>query len=227
MATTQSSVNEQTRSLINAVVQDLVAQQSGPASRDFGSDVGGAPTAGTPPPNQDAQRLFGGILSGLVANVVPKIATGILGMLQQRRRELGIPEQRDAAATERDLQSILNSLLPKLIEAVPVIAGALAGKPAPRGAEEEGQRFLPILGALLPAVISAVPGIIGAFNRQRGADPTQPPISNPEVAERFIGPLLGTLVPPLLQAAPSILQSIFGGGRGNGGAPQSRGTSVW
>jgi hypothetical protein len=181
--------------------------QAGPAT-----DLASTSTAVKPAPDHDAQRLFGGILTGLVSTVVPKIATGILGLLRQRRRELGIPEQRDAAATERDLQSILNSLLPKLIEAVPVIANALSGKPAPRGAEEEGHRFLPMLGVVLPAVIAAVPEIVSAFNRQRGADPTQPPISNPEVAERFIGPLMQTLVPQLVQSAPAVLQSIFAGG---------------
>jgi hypothetical protein len=162
--------------------------------------------------DQDAQRFFGGLVGSLVSTVVPKLATTVIGMLQQRRRELGIPEQRDSAAVERDLQSIIGALLPKLLDAVPVIASAISGKPAPRGPEEEAQRFLPILGALIPAVVSAVPSIISAFNRQRGADSTPPSISSPEVAERFIGPLMQTFVPQIIQAAPSILQSIFGGG---------------
>jgi hypothetical protein len=157
--------------------------------------------------------LFGGLLQSLISNVVPKLAGTVINMLRQRRRELGIPEQRDADAVERDFQAILNALLPKLLEAVPVIAGALSGRPAPRGPEEEAQRFLPFLAAVIPAVISAVPSIIGAFNQQRGADATPPSISNPEVAERFIGPLMQTFVPQLLQAAPSIFASIFGGGR--------------
>jgi hypothetical protein len=204
-----SSMND----LVNAVVRDLVATQAGPTRRDLGPDMASTSTAAAPSP-EDAQRFFGAILGPIIANVVPQVASGILGMLQQRRRELGMPEQRDAASVERDLQSILASLLPKLIEAVPTIAGALSGRPAPRSTEEEGQRFLPILGAILPAVISAVPGIISAFNRQRGAaDATQPSISNPDVAQRFLGPLLQTIVPPLLQSAPTILQSIFGGGR--------------
>jgi hypothetical protein len=219
-----SSLNE----LINAVTRDLVAKQASSGSRDFGPDVTSPPTA-APLPDQDAQRFLGGILGPIITNVVPHIATGILGMLQQRRRELGLPEQRDAASVERDLQSILASLLPKLLDAVPVIAGALSGKPAPRSTEEESQRFLPILGAILPAVISAVPGIISAFNQRRGVDATQPSISNPDVAERFLGPLMQVLVPPLVQSAPAILQSIFGGGRGvSAGAQQgSRESNVW
>ena len=52
---------------------------------------------------------------------------------------------------------------------------------------------------------------------------------NPDVAERFLGPLMQVLVPPLIQSAPTILQSIFGGGRGvSAGAPQgSRESNVW
>jgi hypothetical protein len=78
-------------------------------------------------------------------------------------------------------------------------------------------------------VISAVPGIISAFNQRRGVDATQPSISNPDVAERFLGPLMQVLVPPLVQSAPAILQSIFGGGRGvSAGAQQgSRESNVW
>jgi hypothetical protein len=222
------SMNEATSRFISAAVRDLVATQAGPATRDFGPDMASTSTAAAPSPDQDSQRFFGGILGGIIANVVPKIATGILGMLQQRRRELGIPEQRDAASVERDLQSILASLLPKLLDAVPMIAGALSGKPAPRSTEEESQRFLPFLAAIIPAVISAVPGIIGAFNRQRGADATQPSISNPDVAERFLGPLMQTLVPQLLQSAPSILESIFGGRRdvSNGGR-RDVSTAAW
>lgn len=221
------STNVDTQALINAVARNLAATQGRPASRDFGPDMAGTPataapsTAATPSSDEDAQRFFGGILGGIVSSVVPKIATGILGMLQQKRRELGLPEQRDAASMERDLQSILASLLPKLLDAVPVIAGALSGKPAPRSTEEESQRFLPFLAAVLPAVISAVPGIVSAFNRQRGADGAEPSISNPDVAERFIGPLMQTLVPQLLQSAPAILGSLFGGGR------RDVSTAVW
>jgi hypothetical protein len=214
MDTQTLSMNDETRRLINALAQDLATAQTGSAKRDFGPDTGSSSTSTGASTNQDAQRFFGGILGSLVSNVVPKIATGILGMLQQRRRDLGIPEQRDAASVERDLQSILGSLLPKLLDAVPIIANALSGKTAPRSTEEESQRFLPFLAAVLPAVISAVPGIISAFNQQRGADATQPSISNPDVAERFLGPLMQTLVPQLLQSAPVILQSIFGGGGG-------------
>jgi len=206
------STNPATRQLIDAVVQDLVTTQAGSASRDVGTEMA-QPSPGAPPPDQDQQRFFGAIAGSLISAVVPKIATGILGMLQNRRRELGMPEQRDAASVERDLQSILNVLGPKLLESVPLIAAALSGKPAPRGPEEENQRFLPFLAAVLPAVISAVPGIISSFNRQRGADATQPSLSDPDVAERFLGPLMQTLVPQLVQAAPSILGSIFGGGR--------------
>ena len=207
------STNPATRQLIDAVVQDLVTTQAGSASRDVGTEMAQPSPAAAPSPGQDQQRFFGAIAGSLISAVVPKIATGILGMLQNRRRELGMPEQRDAASVERDLQSILSVLGPKLLESVPLIAAALSGKPAPRGPEEENQRFLPFLAAVLPAVISAVPGIISAFNRQRGADATQPSISDPDVAERFLGPLMQTLVPQLLQAAPSILGSIFGGGR--------------
>ena len=83
--------------------------------------------------------------------MVPKVASGIFGLLQQRRRELGIPEQRDADAVERDFGSILGALLPKLLDAVPGIVTALQGKPAPRSVEEENERFLPFLAALVPA----------------------------------------------------------------------------
>jgi H+/gluconate symporter-like permease len=172
-----------------------------------------SPAAATTPNDQEAERFFGGIVSSLVSFAVPKIASSVLSMFRQRRRELGIPEQRDAASEDRDLQSILNALLPPLLAAVPSVAAALSGKQSPRGAEEEGQRFLPFLAAIIPAVMSAVPNIIGAFNQQRGADPSPPSITNPDVAERFLGPLLQTLVPQLVQSAPSILQSIFGGGR--------------
>ena len=220
------STNVDTQRLIDAVARNLMAAQARPASRDVGPDMAGTPTTAAPSTtipssDQDAQRFFGGILGGIVSSVVPKIATGILGMLQQKRRELGLPEQRDAASMERDLQSILASLLPKLLDAVPMIAGAMSGKPAPRSTEEESQRFLPFLAAVLPAVISAVPGIVSAFNRQRGADGAEPSISNPDVAERFIGPLMQTLVPQLLQSAPAILGSIFGGGR------RDVSTAVW
>jgi hypothetical protein len=213
------SMNDGTRRLIDAVARDLVATQAGSGRRDVGPDMAGTSTSAAPSTDgaaasdQDTQRFFGSILGGLVSTVIPKLATGILGMLQQRRRELGLPEERDAASMERDLQSILASLLPKLLEAVPVIAGALGGKPAPRSADEESQRFLPFLAAVLPAVISAVPHIISAFNRRRGTDDTPPALSDPNVAERFIGPLMQTLVPQLLQSAPSILSAIFGGGR--------------
>ncbi len=208
--------SEDTRRLIDAVVRDLVPAQTS-ASRDFGQDVAGSAPADTPPA-QDAQRLFDGILQSVIRYALPRLTTSVLGMLQQRRRELQIPDQRDAASVERDLQAILNAVLPQIVQAVPVIAGALSGRPAPRGAEEEGQRFLPFLAALLPAVISAVPSIISVFNQQRGADATPPSISDPDVSQRFIGPLLQTFVPQLLQAAPSILQAIFGGGSRDVGA---------
>ena len=205
-----------TQRLIDSIARQLAAQstsaQSTSGSRDPGTDFSSGSCGTQSMGDQDAQRFFGGLVSSLVSTVVPKLATTVLGMLQQRRRELGIPEQRDSAAVERDFQSIMGALLPKLLDAVPIIAGALSGRPAPRGPEEESQRFLPLLGALIPAIISAAPGIISAFNRQRGADPTPPSISSPEVAERFIGPLMQSVVPQLLQAAPSIFQSIFGGG---------------
>jgi len=215
------------KDLVHTMARDLATAQSSATSRDPGSDVGTSTAA--VPSDQDTQRFLG-FLGPLIATTVPQIATGILGLLQQRRRELGIPEQRDAAAAsverERDFQSILASLLPQIIAAVPNMVSALSGSSAPRSTEEEGQRFLPILAALLPAVISAVPGIIGAFNRQRGADAPQPSITNPDVAQRFLGPLLQTIVPQLLQSAPAILQSIFGGGRdlSQGG---SRATAAW
>ncbi len=210
-ATVQAPVlDDDTRRLIDAVVRDLVTTQSGAGSRDLGPTMPGSGAA--QPADQDAQRFFGGIVASILTTVVPKIAPTIFGMLQQRRRDLGLPEQRDAAATERDFQSILTALLPKLLDAVPVIANAISGQPAPRGAQEESQRFLPFLAALIPAVVSAVPSIIGAFNQQRGADATPPPITDPDVAQRFLGPLLASFVPQLVQAAPSILGSIFGGG---------------
>jgi H+/gluconate symporter-like permease len=185
---------------------------------DVSSEIVRAPTTGAPSAaafsssNQDAQRLLSSILSTIGSVIVPKLATGIIGMLQQKRRELGLPEQRDAASMERDLQSVLSSLLPALVQAVPMIASSLSGQPAPRSPEEESQRFLPFLAAVVPALISAAPKIISAFNRQRGVESAEPSISSPEVADRFIGPLLQTLVPQLLQSAPSILGSIFRGG---------------
>jgi hypothetical protein len=187
----------------------LAAEQGGSGSRALGSD--GGPT--TPEPRPDTQRFFGGLIQSLVTNVIPKVAPHILNLLQQRRRELGLPEQRDAEAVERDFQSILNAILPKLLDAVPGIVNAIAGQPAPRSTEEESERFLPILAGVIPAIIGAVPQIVSMFNRQRGTDPTPPPISDADVAQRFIGPLLSSIVPQLLQAAPSILGAVFGGRR--------------
>lgn len=183
------------------------------------SDIARAPTTHTPSlaafssSNQDAQRLLIGVLSAIGSAIVPKLAMGVIGMLQQKRRELGLPEQRDAASMERDLQLVLSSLMPHLVKAVPMIVSSLNGKPAARGPEEESQRFLPFLAAVVPALISAAPKIISAFNRQRGVDSTEPSSSDPRVAELFIGPMLQTLVPQILQAAPAILGSIYGGGR--------------
>jgi hypothetical protein len=214
-----------TRRLMDAVVRDLVAaQRTGiSTSRDFGPDVqpGGGITAPVGKPtmsDEESQRFFGNILQTLVTDVIPTVAPHILNLLQQRRRELGIPEQRDAAALERDFGSILSALLPKLLDAVPTLVSTIAGQPAPRSAEEETQRFLPFLAAVVPALISAAPAIIGAFNQQRGADPTPPAISDPDVAQRFFGPLLSAIVPPLLQSAPTILNTIFGGRRDIGGS---------
>jgi len=206
--------DQDTQRLIDAVVRNLVAAQTGAGSRDVGPDVLGAPSAeARPTADQDTQRFFGSILSSIVSNVVPTVATHVLGMLQQRRRELGLPEQRDAAAVERDLGSILGVLLPKLVEAIPGVVAAISGRPAPRSAEEENERFLPFLAALIPAVVSAVPSIVGAFNQQRGVDATPPPLTDPDVAERFLGPLLASTIPIIVQSAPSIVQSIFGGRR--------------
>jgi hypothetical protein len=194
--------------LTRELSENLAAVQQAGGTRALGSGVaGGTPSA---PTDQDAQRFFGAILSGLVQHVVPAAAQGILGLLQQRRRELGLPEQRDL---DRDFESILTALLPKLIDAVPGIITAVSGQSAPRSTEEEAERFLPFLAAVVPAVISAVPSIINAFNRQRGVAATTPPISDPDVAQRFIGPLLSSFVPQLLQSAPSILGSLFGGRR--------------
>jgi hypothetical protein len=201
-----------TQRLIDAVVRNLVAAQTGAGARDLGADVG-MPSAELPAADDEAQRFFGSVLNTFVSQVVPTVVPQILGMLQQRRRELGLPEQRDTASVERDLGSILGALLPKLVAAIPSVVDAISGRPAPRSADEENERFLPLLGALIPAVVSAVPSIIGAFNQQRGADATPPPYTDPDVAQRFLGPLLAVTVPALVQAAPSILGSIFGGGR--------------
>jgi hypothetical protein len=221
----QSQYESHVRNMAAALTPVLMSSMSsqgasasrGPGgSRDPGPDLSGtaAPVSGpsTTAADQDAQRFFGSILSTIGSVIVPKLATGIIGMLQQKRRELGLPEQRDAASMERDLQSVLSSLLPALVQAVPMIASSLSGQPAPRSPEEESQRFLPFLAAVVPALISAAPKIISAFNRQRGVESAEPSISSPEVADRFIGPLLQTLVPQLLQSAPSILGSIFRGG---------------
>jgi hypothetical protein len=198
--------------LIDALVQDLVANQTGRASRDLGPDVSGS-AAGPDLGSQDDQRFFGSVLQSIITHVIPTVAPIIHGILQQRRRELGLPDERDADALQRDFGSILGALLPTLLQAIPGIVSAISGQRAPRGPEEESQRFLPFLAALIPAVVSAVPSIIGLFNRQRGVDDTPPPITDPAVAQRFLGPLLSTFIPQLLQAAPSILGSIFGGGR--------------
>jgi hypothetical protein len=206
--------DQDTQRLIDAVVQNLVAAQTGAGSRDVGADVVGTPTTEAPlSADQDTQRFFGSILSSFVKHVVPTVTTQVLGMLQQRRRELGLPEQRDAAAVERDLSSILGALLPKLVDAIPGVVAAISGHPAPRSTEEESERFLPFLAALIPAVVSAVPSIIGAFNQQRGVDATPPPFTDSDVAQRFLGPLLASTIPILVQSAPSILESIFGGRR--------------
>jgi hypothetical protein len=207
--------NDDVRRLVDQLARDLAAAQRTGGSRDLGPDVAG-PTGVTPvptataPTDQDAQRLFGGILGGIVSHVIPMVAPHILSFLRQRRRELGLPEERDDAAVERDFQSILSALLPKLIDAVPSILSAISGQAPPRDTTEEGERFLPFLAALIPAVVSAVPSIISMFNRQRGVDDTPPPITDPDVAQRFLGPLFASLVPQLLQAAPAILGSIFG-----------------
>jgi len=213
-------MNQETRQLVDAVVRQMVAgQQTGGGARDFGPPAQGAAGGGAPAQTaqpaqggQDAQRFFGGILSGIVEHVLPKVATTVLGLLQQRRRDLGLPEQRDTAGVERDLGSILSALLPKLVDAIPSIAAAISGQPAPRSPQEESERFFPFLAALIPAALSAVGPIIQSFNQQRGVDAPAPSITDPDVAERFIGPLLSSFVPQLLQSAPSIFASLFGGG---------------
>jgi hypothetical protein len=214
VTTSVLGLDEDTRRLVDAVVRNLVANQAGAGSRDLAADVTRAPseTGVATATSQDAQRLFGGILETVINVVIPKVTPHILTLLQQRRRELSLPEQRNADVVERDLRSIIGALLPKLVAAIPGIVSAITGQPAPRSREEEGQRFLPFLAALIPAVVSAVPSIIGAFNQQRGVDET-PPITDPDVAQRFFGPLLSAFVPDLLQAAPTILGSIFGGRR--------------
>lgn len=212
--TQEPSLETETRELVDALARSLAAEQAGAAQRDVGLDGAAASAvSATTAVSADQQRFFGSVLGSIVTSVIPKVAPIVFGMLQQRRRDLGIPEQRDAEAVSRDFGSILGALLPKLLDAVPGIVSALQGRPAPRSVEEENERFLPFLAAVVPALISAAPSIIGLFNKQRGADGTPPPISDREVSERFIGPLLGSFVPQLLQAAPSILGSIFGGGR--------------
>ncbi|WP_347346283.1 hypothetical protein [Microbacterium sp.] len=204
------ALDEDTRRLVDAIARDLTAAQVSSGQRDLGADVAEAPVSADA---AEQQRFFGAALGALASVVVPKVATGILGLLQQRRRDLGIPEQRDADAVSRDFSAILSALLPKLIDAVPTLVGALQGRPAPRSVEEENERFLPFLAAVVPAIVSAAPSIISLFNKQRGVDDAPPSISDPEVSERFIGSLLGAVVPQILQAAPSILGSIFGGRR--------------
>jgi hypothetical protein len=208
-------LNQDTQRLVDAVVQDLMAAQAGAPTRDLGPDTVGAQSGNEEPTvsQPETQRFFGAVLSSCLSYVIPKVSSHILGMLQQRRRELGLPEQRDAVSVERDLQAILAALIPKIVDAIPGLVSAISGQPAPRSPEEEGQRFLPFLAALIPAVVSAVPAIIGAFNQQRGVDATPPPITDPDVAQRFFGPLLAALVPQLIEAAPTILGSIFGGRR--------------
>jgi hypothetical protein len=212
-------LDKETRELVDAVARNLAAAQTSATQRDVGPDSATAPAAQVSPAvGEDQQRFFGSILESIVTKVIPKVAPVVFGMLQQRRRELGLPEQRDAESVSRDFGSILEALLPKLLDAVPAMVTALQGRPAPRSVEEENERFLPFLAAVVPAIISAAPSFIGLFNKQRGADGTPPSISDPDVSERFIGPLLSAVVPQLLQAAPSIFGSIFGGGRDVAGA---------
>lgn len=217
IATQDSALDAETRALVdasNAFARKLAAAHAASGSRDLGADVAGTASGQLVPAGaEDQQRFFGSIVKTLVTTVLPKVAPVVLNMLQQRRRELGIPEQRDADSVSRDLGAILGVVLPKLLDAVPGIVSALQGRPAPRSVEEENDRFLPFLAAVVPALVSAAPSIIGLFNKQRGVDGTPPPISDREVSERFIGPLLGAVVPQLIQAAPSIFASIFGGGR--------------
>ncbi|MET1044170.1 MAG: hypothetical protein ABWX59_08650 [Microbacteriaceae bacterium] len=202
-------LDKETRKLVDNIARSLAtAEVGGGGQRDLAYDQGAAPSA---PSAEDQQRFLGGLIANVAATWAPKIATGIFGMLQQRRRELGIPEQRDADAVERDFGSILGVLLPKLIDALPGVVTALQGQPAPRTVEEENQRFFPLLAAAIPALISAVPSIVQAFNRQRGIDQPEPVVSDKELSERFIGPLLASAVPVILQSAPSIFSSLFGG----------------
>ena len=217
-ATQEPALEQETRELVDALARSLAAAHAGAgagaAQRDIGGDGAAAPAVqASTAAGADQQRFFGSILQSIVTQVIPKVAPVVFGMLQQRRRDLGIPEHRDTDAVSRDFSSILEALLPKLLDAVPGIVSAMQGRPAPRSVEEENERFLPFLAAVVPALISAAPSFIGMFNQQRGADGSPPPISDREVSERFIGPLLGTFVPQLLQSAPSILSSIFGGGR--------------
>lgn len=206
--------------LMDALVKDLVAAQavvgSGPdgGTRDVPAPVPpSVPSTSAADGQPEAERFFGGLVKVICTKVIPKVAPLVLDLLQNRRRELGLPEERDAASVERDLGAILNALFPKLLEAVPTIIAAVSGQPAPRGTEQENERFLPFLAALVPALISAVPTIINAFNGNRGVVTPEPSIADPAVVDRFIGPLLAGVLPQLLQAAPSILSSIFGGGR--------------
>jgi hypothetical protein len=191
-------------------------------SRDFGTDVATTANAGSQSQmDQEGQRIFG----ALISQFVPPIASGILGLFRQRRRDLGIPEQRDSNSDEQDLRMVLPPLLQNILSVIPGIVKELSGKPAPRGAEEEAQRFFPLLVPVLSAAISAAPGIIAAFNRQRGAEGSEPSVTDPEVADRFIGPLLSKVVPTLLKSAGPILQSIFRGDSGSRGAGSS--SSTW
>ena len=206
---------EQRSSLIDALTRELLASQAsvnGGATRDVGPDaVSGGTTPTAPTTEEDQQRFFGSLLSV----VGPPLLKWGMNWLSSRRRELGIPEQRDAASVERDFMSLFQSILTTLPQALPGIIQAFQGRdlPAPRDADEAVQRFFPALLALLPAVIPAVQSIVGLFNKQRGID--TPPSINDRDFLSALGSVFSTIGPMI----PQFIQAFSGGGRAVAASP--------
>jgi hypothetical protein len=205
---------EQRSALIDALTRELLASQTpaaagtrdvGPGGEaDGGAAVPAAPAAA--PTGVEAQRFFGSLISVLG----PPLVKWGMNWLSSRRRELGIPDQRDAASVERDFMSLFQSILTTLPQALPGIIQAFQGHrdlPAPRDADEAVQRFFPALLALLPAVIPAVTSIIDMFNKQRGVD------APPAIDDRDFLSALGSVFSTIGPMIPQIIQAFAGGGR--------------
>ena len=141
----------------------------------------------------------------LVVNAVP----AVLQAIQGQRRDLGMPENSDPAALERDIGAILSGLLGQVINVLPQVANLLTQRREiePRNGQEVQDRFIfPLLGLLIPAAAQAIPAIISAVSGNRDVVDGVVDVADREVAERFFGPLVGQLVSGLVQNLPQILQ---------------------